>query len=131
MSARRQARGRAADLSGSADGLPRVLALGRCVEVWQARPGDVIGGYGRFSAVRLWWLRTEGVRDGATQWRLIPSEAPWSIDDSTILGRDEAWIAERLAGAGCTRADLPKLQREARQLHARTLTREPTRKAAR
>lgn len=121
MSARRAARAHAREdrrpstaegPSLTDEGVPQALAIGRCVEVWApegtgAPYAPHITAHGRWSRVAHSWRAASGLED-RDAWRLLPAGgAPWS----TATDPDQA--AERLARAGCTLADLPRLRTEA------------------
>lgn len=126
MSARRQARATKADAAvTTVGGIPRCLALGRCLEVWAA--SSVIGVDGadhrhvtvigsarwRYVAARRWWVQQAGIRD-KDSWAKLPGGSTWSVD---VLVDADA----RLERIGCTRAHLPALAEEANELHRRAL----------
>jgi hypothetical protein len=109
MSARRQARAPAAVTAG---GVPRALAVGKCIEVWAA-PGSHFPHWSairRYDAARRAWLEMAGIEDRES-WRLISDHAPWSAE---YVGPQRA--QERLAGADTSIRDVPRLRREADRL---------------
>lgn len=106
-------------------GIPRVLALGACVELWVSR--DQIGHdhpllvptyrlcRNRYRLARQSWMAAIGV-----EWphyaTLLPVGAierrgVWTLEETTAP----------LTSIGCTLADLPQLQHEARALHKAAL----------
>ena len=108
------------------DGVPACLQVGPCIEVWAAfgveRPD--VSAFRRFRDVREWWLDQAGVTDANRRAELFPSCIPWCVEFLSYRGQAKRVgrpvvdiVADRLARAGCTVADLPALADEAQRLH--------------
>jgi hypothetical protein len=113
VSARRQARGH--DPIGgvvSAGGVPRALAVGKCIEVWSAVDSHFPhwSAMRRYSAARQAWLEVAGIADQES-WQFIADGAPWSVE---YIGPQRA--QERLAGVDVNIRDVPRLRSEAQRL---------------
>jgi hypothetical protein len=93
MTARRQARARdVAAVATTVGGVPRALAVGRCIEVWAEDPDAVNAPYAamrRFSTARRWWLEQAGVESVAEGCQLVPLGSPWSVEFLTYRGQAE------------------------------------------
>jgi len=107
-------------------GIPRPLLIGACIEAWAADDAVIpsLSARRRFSDVRRWWLDAAGILPGREAFETIPPPgAPWSVEylsyrgQAARVGRPvKVLVAERLARAGCTVADLGALNVEAEQL---------------
>ncbi len=72
----------------AAGGVPVVLLVGRCIEVW-ADPGaerPPSSAMRRFSVVWSWWLEGAGV-DSRERCQIIPTGNPWSAAYLVGTGR--------------------------------------------
>lgn len=109
MTARRAQIAALREVTRSAGNLPRVIAVGKCIEVWADDPGApdaLLSTYRRYSiAAHTWWTenRTTGCLRGG---------GPWSLTEEP--GR----VSQRLRRAGCTKRDVPALRAEADALFA-------------
>lgn len=122
MSARRQARARVPAALETVGGVPRCLAIGRCIEVWgapeiypdvQSIPA-IAQTRRRFSIVRKWWLSGAGIESNRG-WEVVPGGSAWSASHLIASGRGRDAHA-RLAAAKSSIDDLDVLKTEAQQL---------------
>jgi hypothetical protein len=127
MTRRRAAKARVGAPSARVgNGVPACLQVGPCIEVWAAFGVERLdlSAWRRFRDVREWWLDQAGVTDRKRRAELFPSCIPWSVKFLSYRGQAERVgrpaediVADRLARAGCTVADLPALADEAQRLH--------------
>lgn len=131
MSARRQARAAArATVTEGAGIVPRVLRLGRCIEVWEAPGGGALSAWRRFGDTRSAWLDAAGIEGTVPRQELISHGGPWSADPASaaLAGHcartgdsAEAIIAARFTRIGCTVHDIPELRAEAAALYKQAI----------
>ncbi|KAA1422503.1 hypothetical protein FE697_015325 [Mumia zhuanghuii] len=98
--------------------LPKALAVGCLVEVWEAPHGITAGALAAFRRFRIaasHWHNTHGV--AATH------SSPWTLEYLTYRGQAERsgrsveeLVAERLGRYGVAVADIPALREEAEEL---------------
>ena len=108
------------------DGVPACLQVGPCIEVWAVAGAERpdLSAFRRFREVREWWLDQAGVTDRKRRAELFTSCIPWSVKYLSYRGQAERVgravadiVADRLAEATCTVADLPTLADEVQRLH--------------
>jgi hypothetical protein len=100
--------------------LPTEFAIGACIEVWAeevpaqagTHPVFPINAHGRYLRAFRAWADKAGISQGRDRFALRPGSAPWSIEYLTEQGRSRD-VAERLARAGTTTSDIPRLRRTA------------------
>lgn len=82
------------------DGVPAMLAIGRCIEVYGAHEHDAIGAYRAWGDARDAWLAEQGIgeRDYHRYPDSLRDHAPWSYAD--LVERDPDQLARRLERAG-------------------------------
>lgn len=108
MSRRREARRAATMPAQTPDGVPAMLALGRCIEVWGRHDHDAIGAFHAWYDARAEWAEAHGINADREYARLpdvLLDHGPWSFFD--LAENDPDRLAERLARAGLSPAWRP------------------------
>lgn len=105
---------------------PAELLLGALAEVWaeHGHRHDLGGSFGRYQRALRDWETSEGLTTAEMCAAVAVPRSPWSVATHDSEGRAAA-ADDRLARAGVTRADLPRLRRAA---EVRTRTTEPSRR---
>ncbi len=107
-------RRKAQPVSAVASAPPRVLLLGRCIEVWSDE-GNAYTGWRNHSQARRAWLESVGV-PSSDYCRVVPLQGPpYSVAYMVSNGKAKE-VAERLSRVGADLADIPRLRSEALDL---------------
>lgn len=106
--------------------VPPELAVGALAEVWaeHGHPHDLGTALGRYQQSLGAWQRAEGLSVAEMCAAVAGPRSPWSLATYDAKGR-AADADDRLARAGVTRTDVPRLRRAA---EARTRSTEPSRR---
>ena len=110
-------RRKAQPVSTVASAPPRVLLLGRCIEVWsdEGNAGNAYTGWRNHSQARRAWLESVGV-PSSDHCRVVPLQGPpYSVAYMASNGKTKE-AAERLSRVGADLADIPRLRSEALDL---------------
>ncbi len=116
MSARRQARGHG-PVENEAEGVPRSLLIGPCIEVWSHSTPNALTARSRYATARTAWITTRGLTPVDVQAAGIGSTGvPWSVEVLDETGQ-QMFVTKRLQRARATRASLNALKTEADRLY--------------